>query len=547
MKVVLQKLWYDRSLRTQLLIAVGVVNLCALVAAGVVSIVNARNATRAEIEGSLEMANQFVRVNIQALQPEGQAENLAKRFNQLSSRLQLARVRHVRIYVAHASGQLVQVSPRADTAAALPRAPSWFAALVEPDVLPQELSVVLAHPKGGALVMVEQHRDALPRAWDLGTVVIAGEPADEIAEIWQDVSSIALVWLALVALIVALLYFVLGRILDPLANLARGMLRLEDGQYATRLEMPRAQELGVIAERFNQLAEALGRARAENGRLYGQIITVQEDERREIANELHDEASPCLFGIMANAMSVEKLIERRRDRKSAEVRGHIGEILKVTERLKLMNRVMLKKLRPVALGRVALPALVEDLIGELQRRYPEVSLAHDIRANASSYGEAIDLTVYRCIQEGVTNAIRHGHADAVRVELLEKHRANGRDGAAHSNGHVNGPSHGKHNARANGGRRAHGANGTNGVHGANGSGEAPSPTLQLIIHDDGGGILPDTPLGFGLTVMRERVNALGGSCVIQSAPSHGATLRVVIPIQPASSRRAKHVERIEAH
>lgn len=538
----LQKLWYDRSLRTQLLIAVGLVNLCALVVAGIVSIVNARNATRAEIEASLEMAKQFVRLNIQALQPNGQVDNLAKRFNQLSSRLQLARLRHVRIYVADASGALVQVSPREDAALELPRAPSWFAALVEPEVVPQELSVVLASPQGGALVMVEQHRDTVPRTWDLGTVVIAGEPADEIAEIWQDVSSVALVWLALVALIVALLYFVLGRILDPLANLARGMLKLEDGQYATRLDVPRAQELAVIADRFNQLAEALGRSRAENGRLYGQLITVQEDERREIANELHDEASPCLFGIMANAMSVEKLIERRNDRKSSEVRQHVGEILKVTDRLKMMNRVMLKKLRPVALGRVELPALVGDLMGELQRRYPEVSLAHDIKAKTASYGEAIDLTIYRCIQEGVTNAIRHGHADTVRVELFEKRRANGGNGAAPSNSHANGHANGKH--------RAKGANGTNGAdsaHRLNGAGEAPSPTLQLIIHDDGRGILPDTALGFGLTVMRERVNALGGSCVIQSAPSHGATLRVVIPITAPAARRAKHAERIEAH
>jgi two-component system sensor histidine kinase UhpB len=177
---------------------------------------------------------------------------------------------------------------------------------------------------------------------------------------------------------------------------------------------------------------------------------------------------------------------------------------KITERLKMMNRVLLKKLRPVALGRVGLAALVEDLIAELQRRYPEVTISHSIRTRGATYGEAIDLAIYRSIQEGVTNAIRHGKADTVRVELYERRRVRrGEDAAA-------------------------------------------SPTLQLIIQDDGRGILPETKLGFGLTVMRERINALGGSCAIQSVPSQGATLRAVIPIKAWHAEQQRPLERIEA-
>jgi two-component system sensor histidine kinase UhpB len=345
----------------------------------------------------------------------------------------------------------------------------------------------------------------VPKVWDLGTVVIAGQPADEIAEVWQDVSSLALVWLLLDVLVLAVLYLVLGRMLDPLHGLARGLLRLEDGDYNSRFTPPRIKELAIIGERFNQLAEALGRARAENARLYGQLITVQEDERREIANELHDEASPCLFGIMANALSVERLSEKRRDRKTVEIRNHVKEIIKITERLKMMNRVLLKKLRPVALGRVALSALIEDLVSELARRYPEVALTHAVRTRGATYGEAIDLTMYRSVQEGVTNAIRHGKADAVKVELFEKRSK------------------------------------------PNCNGEAAPAKLQLLIQDDGRGVPAETALGFGLTVMRERVNALGGSCAIQSAPTQGAALRVIIPIKAAHAGQRRQIERIEAN
>jgi two-component system sensor histidine kinase UhpB len=141
-------------------------------------------------------------------------------------------------------------------------------------------------------------------------IVIVGEPADEIAEAWQDLYSLAIVWLLLDVIVLGVLYVVLGRVLDPLASLSKGMLRLEDGHYATRLQTPKVKELAVITNRFNTLAESLDVAREENSGLYRQLISVQEEERREIANELHDEAGPCLFGITANASSIQTIADR---------------------------------------------------------------------------------------------------------------------------------------------------------------------------------------------------------------------------------------------
>ncbi len=220
-------------------------------------------------------------------------------------------------------------------APATSQAPTWFARLVRPQLVGRAVRIV---------------------AIDHSTpVVIVGEPADEIAEAWHDFSSLALVWLVLNALTLGILYVVLGRVLDPLAHLSRGMLSLEDGHYATRLGLPKVKELAVITERFNTLASALDTARDENSRLYRQLITVQEEERREIANELHDEAGPCLFGITANASSIQNFADQLPDGRPAEmISRRVGEILSITERLKLLNRALLKKLRPGPLGRVKL-------------------------------------------------------------------------------------------------------------------------------------------------------------------------------------------------
>ena len=467
----LQKLWYDRPVRTQLLVAVGVINLLAAIFAGAVSILNTRTATRVEIEASLEVAQRFVAATMKDLAAQ---DRLGELNQQLP--LQLKHLRHVRIMFMDPIGQLTVVSPQPSDidGASKSQAPTWFARLVRPQLVGRAVRIV---------------------AIDHSTpVVIVGEPADEIAEAWHDFSSLALVWLVLNALTLGILYVVLGRVLDPLAHLSRGMLSLEDGHYATRLGLPKVKELAVITERFNTLASALDTARDENSRLYRQLITVQEEERREIANELHDEAGPCLFGITANASSIQNFADQLPDGRPAEmISRRVGEILSITERLKLLNRALLKRLRPGPLGRVKLTELLDELVAGFQRSHPDTHISISFGTLADSYGEAIDLTLYRCIQEGITNAIRHGKAGALAIDLLEE--------AA---------------PRKQGGKQSR-------------------KRLSLSLSDDGLGIAPATPKGFGLTTMTERVRSLGGTCEIESAPAKGTIIHVEIPIERAST------------
>ncbi len=473
LKGVRQKLWYDRPVRTQLLVAVGLINLLAAFAAGAVSILNTRTATRVEIEASLEVAQRFVGATLRDLAAQGKLDQLDEELP-----LQLKHLRHVRILIMDPMGQLAVVSPQtASDLAQTPAAPRWFAALVRPAPVGRAVRVVTAE---GA-----------------NPVVIVGEPADEIAEAWRDFSSLALVWLGLDALILIVLYIVLGRVLDPLGSLSRGMLNLEDGHYATRLKAPKVKELAVITNRFNTLARALDTARDENSRLYRELISVQEEERRQIANELHDEAGPCLFGITANASSVKNLADQLRDRRHAEISQRVGEILSIAERLKLMNRALLKKLRPGSLGRVGLAELLDELIAGFERRHPDTKIAHAMRTLAASYGEAIDLTLYRCVQEAITNAIRHGKARNIAVDLAEE---------------------------------------------LAGQGARSASMLRLSIRDDGNGMARGTPKGFGLSTMTERVRSLGGSCSLASEPAKGTTLHIEIPVERAPAPRAARRE-----
>jgi len=463
---VLQKLWYDRPLRTQVLVAIAAINFLAAIVAGVLSIVNTRTATKVEMQASLEVADRLVEATMSGVKRPDRIEETKRELPD-----ELKHLRHVRIMFMDETGRLTIASPhRIVEDGARPYVPSWFVALVRPRV-------------GGRMVRVVTVERSTP-------IVLVGDPADEIAEAWQDFSSLAIVWLGLNVVVLAILYVVLGRVLDPLASLSKGLLDLEDGDYAARLEPPKVKELAVITNRFNTLASVLGTARDENSRLYRQLITLQEEERREIANDLHDEAGACLFGITANASSIRTIAGQLPKTRSREISRRVEEILSIADRLKAMNRALLKKLRPGPLGRVKLADLIDELTAVFQRRHPDTHVVLNLGRLAKSYGEQIDLTVYRCIQEGMTNAMRHGAASTLTVDLAER-LSNSREHAA---------------------------------------------WLQLIIADDGRGISPSTPKGFGLSAMTERVRSLGGSCVIDSAPSKGTSIRIEIPVNESKQR-----------
>jgi two-component system sensor histidine kinase UhpB len=102
------------------------------------------------------------------------------------------------------------------------------------------------------------------------------------------------------------------------------------------------------------------------------------------------------------------------------------------------------------------------------------------------YGDSVDLTVYRCVQESLTNVVRHAQAKHVGVEL----------GELASEG--------------------------------NGNGERE---LALTVRDDGRGIDPAAPPGFGLRGMQERVQGLGGRYKVETASGRGTCIRIVIPLR----------------
>ena len=252
----------------------------------------------------------------------------------------------------------------------------------------------------------------------IGSVEIVAEPRDEIAEVWGNTVALGAVALIVNIAVIAILYFLFGRVLDPLTGVARGLADLEQRNYRVRLPRPRAQELAAITDRFNALAQALDAARSENEKLNHRLITAQDDERRRTALELHDEVGPSLFGLKANAGSIATAAAELPEQAARKMTARVRDMLAIIEHLQSINRSMLNRLRPMALGHVPLHDILPSWCGSAPGSFRDRVrvFRHKLMRG---YGDSVDLTVYRCVQESLTNVIRHAQAKHVGVELGE--------------------------------------------------------------------------------------------------------------------------------
>lgn len=460
--------WRAISLRGQILATIILVGLLAGAAATVTIIYNAKKSSEVEVAAAMTTAEQLVRELV--TQPQFQR---APRIEQLPSRIgQLRHVRVLAISAADAGRAALLPVPSIDEQDGVPR---WFAAVVNVEDVRREMQIV-------------------SEGRHIGSIVIVGHAADEIAEVWRETKDLLLVALVLGLAVLVLLHFAFGRLLRPLEGVAAGLRELEQGEFRHRLARPNIQALAEITDRFNALALRLDLARSENQQLSRHLLTAQDDERRRIASELHDELGPCLFGIKADATSLEILARRLPTEVGQTIRERAATIEEITDKIQLMNRRLLDRLRPMALDHLALSEVLGGLISEFQRHGPVPKITLAVDNLAARYDDATNITIYRCVQEGITNALRHARANSLDVDLREcsvepRTKGGGDIGAV----------------------------------------------LHLSITDDGTGTSSGDTRGLGLTSMEERVRALGGTISIGPNPGgRGTCLKVRIPVENSS-------------
>lgn len=288
----------------------------------------------------------------------------------------------------------------------------------------------------------------------VGDIVFSPDISADIYEKW--IGFLALVSSAVVLMLLTstIAYFTAGTVVEALEKLGDGLTRMRMGDYERPIAASGPPEIRNSSEQANALARTLGRLSRDNRSLLRKIVSLQDDERRDMARELHDELGPLLFGIRANAVALLDDVPHDRTKLESSVQGLVESV----EALQQANRRILDRLRPLYIQELGLEKSIETLLKNARAQAPGLKLTSRIDPGLNNVDGLLSQTVYRVIQEAVTNVLRHANANAMRVDAVIE-----------------------------------------------------DALLKIEISDDGIGLAPDQVFGRGLTGMHERVRALSGS------------------------------------
>lgn len=307
------------------------------------------------------------------------------------------------------------------------------------------------------------------------------------AELWHNaISQLGLLGIAMLG-VLAIVSHYLRRQRRSVQDMLERMHRFALGQSATvaARDMPEelaplAEALARLSERANRSWDEVNRSLQEQSRLHEELqavtrrlMAVQEDERRTLSRELHDDVGQS---ITAMKLAAQWLADADPEQRKAA----IAEIVAIADQTiaKLRNLSLL--LRPPQLDALGLEVALRSQAEALARATP-TKIELQLDSLPVRPPPAVELDCFRIAQEAMTNALRHAQARRVTVSLVRE-----------------------------------------------------ADALRLEVSDDGRGIGSDRTGGLGLAVMRERAQQLGGMLDIVSGPA-GTLVRARIPLPPPAA------------
>lgn len=421
------------DLRRRLIATLGLLLAGLLAMTAVIQLLSLRSDIDAEVAASARLVN----VLLAAGAPAAGGPTLEQR-------LAAARLRHLSIRTA---GQPPLVP-------APPPLPAWLG-LAPPVRAEQEIRI------GGQVLYIAPN----PRSE-------IGERLADTVQIWST-----LLFFSCATLLAA--WWCADRALAPVRELEASLQRLARGEPDPALPAFALREFGRVARAIAHLAGALAAAREAQRALARQLIAVQEDERRMLARELHDEMGQTLTALSVTATHLARNAAHLPPAAVAECAGDLRRDLRTCG---AQLRAMLETLRPHGLHASGLAQTLRELVQGWHGRHTEIAFALDLPPQLPDTGDALALAIYRMVQEAVTNVVRHSGARHCTIRMTL------------------GPAH-----------------------------------LALEVADDGCG-LPHGPRWHGgMLGMQERVAMAGGALQVLAPPSGGLCLRALFPLPAATA------------
>jgi signal transduction histidine kinase len=317
-----------------------------------------------------------------------------------------------------------------------------------------------------------------------GTISAIADPDAAISLAWQHIVDNIHVALLMALAIAFFASLAIAHTLAPAQLIVAALQRMAHGQYRTSLPRFRSMELAMIGQAVGDLGERLAQATEERAVLTRRLLEIRNDERRALARDLHDEFGQNLTAILAFASTIEATSaqEQAKSQANSDVAQDARMISQSTLRIMACLRDTLNRLRHPPAEELGLEACLVSLVDSWRSQnatQPMIQL--DLQGDLADVRGIVAATAYRVAQECLTNSLRHS---AAREIVLRIERRRGAENA-----------------------------------------------LLVRVEDDGGGDAAKVAqsAGFGLTGIRERVAALGGSISIARA-RRGVSVAATIPL-----------------
>ncbi|HRV93881.1 MAG TPA: cache domain-containing protein [Anaerolineae bacterium] len=308
-----------------------------------------------------------------------------------------------------------------------------------------------------------------------------------IGEPWSQAVSPALTSLTPVAIILIIGLIVVAsmvslgvqRVTDPIQNLVTQTRQVATGDYDAQVSLSRIKEIKELGTAFNEMVQQIGKYRAGIRQYVADITNSQEEERKRIARDLHDDTVQTLIAIGQRIELIKGFADN-----PTEVRSRLSDLRTMVTTAITSVRQFSRDLRPLTLEDLGLAAAMQYLVNQLEQN-DGIEVTLEIQGEVADIPNDMEIAIYRILQEALNNVRKHAHATKVSVLARFTPRQ-----------------------------------------------------IRLSVRDNGRGFdVPDditdfTSSGnFGLMGLQERAQLFGGSIKIKSYPNQGTIMEMTIPRQ----------------
>lgn len=307
----------------------------------------------------------------------------------------------------------------------------------------------------------------------VGQLITFPNITHESSIVWQHLRIVIAMTFGILILNL-LVYWPVRQALKPTEEILETISRLESGDLTARMPAPQLQELRKITVGFDHLTQRLEQTIEAQRQLAKRLITAREEERRHLARELHDEFGQLLTAISADSTFLSSRLKRADPTALPAVNSIKSNVAQVMEAV----QSMLSQLRPHGLAEFGLRTSIVHLVESWQSKCPGLNIEFKVHGTINNLYDDLSITVYRIVQESLTNALKHGNPTLITITI---ERLNNR--------------------------------------------------LNLIVDDNGGSVTQDAIVqGNGVIGMNERATALGGVIDIVSKKSGGVRVTATIDL-----------------